>query len=70
MQLAIPISREDDPLFRQVYSGVRQAILSGAAGIGLVMFFVDAIALTLRAHWYPTYRIQQSGSCWLLEHLL
>jgi GntR family transcriptional regulator/MocR family aminotransferase len=30
MQLAIPISREGDPLFRQVYSGVRQAILSGA----------------------------------------
>jgi len=30
MQLAIPISRKGDPLFRQVYSGVRQAILSGA----------------------------------------
>jgi GntR family transcriptional regulator/MocR family aminotransferase len=30
MQLAIPISRQGDPLFRQVYSGVRQAVLSGA----------------------------------------
>lgn len=29
MQLAIPILRKGDPLFRQVYSGVRQAILSG-----------------------------------------
>jgi GntR family transcriptional regulator / MocR family aminotransferase len=34
MQLAIPISRRGEPLFRQVYSGVRQAILSGALGPG------------------------------------
>ncbi|HEX4067555.1 MAG TPA: PLP-dependent aminotransferase family protein [Acidobacteriaceae bacterium] len=30
MQLAIPISRSGEPLFRQVYRGLRQAILSGA----------------------------------------
>jgi GntR family transcriptional regulator / MocR family aminotransferase len=30
MQLAIPISRQGEHLFRQVYRGVRQAILSGA----------------------------------------
>jgi GntR family transcriptional regulator / MocR family aminotransferase len=30
MQLAIPLSRQSRPLFRQVYSGLRQAILSGA----------------------------------------
>ncbi len=30
MQLAIPISRPGEPLFRQVYRGTRQAILSGA----------------------------------------
>jgi GntR family transcriptional regulator / MocR family aminotransferase len=29
MQLAIPLSRTGEPLFRQVYSGLRQAILSG-----------------------------------------
>jgi GntR family transcriptional regulator / MocR family aminotransferase len=30
MQLVIPLSRRGEPLFRQVYSGLRQAILSGA----------------------------------------
>ena len=30
MQLAIPLARGGDPLFRQVYRGLRQAILSGA----------------------------------------
>jgi GntR family transcriptional regulator/MocR family aminotransferase len=30
MQLAIPLSRRGEPLFRQVYRGLRQAILSGA----------------------------------------
>jgi GntR family transcriptional regulator/MocR family aminotransferase len=30
MQLAIPLSRTGEPLFRQVYRGLRQAILSGA----------------------------------------
>lgn len=30
MQLAIPLSRAGEPLFRQVYRGLRQAILSGA----------------------------------------
>ena len=30
MQLAIPISKRDGPLFRQVYGGIRQAILAGA----------------------------------------
>lgn len=34
MQLAIPISRRGGPLFRQVYSGVRQAILGGVIGPG------------------------------------
>ncbi|HZZ38826.1 MAG TPA: PLP-dependent aminotransferase family protein [Acidobacteriaceae bacterium] len=29
MQLAIPLSRRGEPLFRQVYTGLRQAILSG-----------------------------------------
>jgi GntR family transcriptional regulator / MocR family aminotransferase len=28
MQLAIPLSRDGDPLFRQVYAGLREAILS------------------------------------------
>jgi GntR family transcriptional regulator / MocR family aminotransferase len=30
MQLLIPLSRKGEPLFRQVYQGLRQAILSGA----------------------------------------
>ena len=30
MQLVIPLSRKGEPLFRQVYQGLRQAILSGA----------------------------------------
>jgi GntR family transcriptional regulator / MocR family aminotransferase len=30
MQFAIPLSRDGEPLFRQVYKGLRQAILSGA----------------------------------------
>jgi GntR family transcriptional regulator/MocR family aminotransferase len=30
MQLAIPLSRTGEPLFRQVYRGLRQAMLSGA----------------------------------------
>jgi GntR family transcriptional regulator/MocR family aminotransferase len=34
MQLAIPLSRGGEPLFRQVYSGIRQAILSGAISPG------------------------------------
>jgi GntR family transcriptional regulator / MocR family aminotransferase len=34
MQFAIPLSREREPLFRQVYKGLRQAILSGALGAG------------------------------------
>ncbi|MBV9404593.1 MAG: GntR family transcriptional regulator, partial [Acidobacteriaceae bacterium] len=29
MQLAIPLSKEGEPLFRQVYRELRQAILSG-----------------------------------------
>src|SRR5580658_8142610 len=29
MQLVIPLSRRGEPLFRQVYAGLRQAILSG-----------------------------------------
>ena len=32
MQLTIPLSKETTPLFRQVYAGLRQAILSGAFG--------------------------------------
>lgn len=34
MQLAIPLSRKGEPLFRQVYLGLRQAILSGAFAAG------------------------------------
>lgn len=34
MQLAIPLSRGSEPLFRQVYRGMRQAILGGALGAG------------------------------------
>ncbi|HTV14840.1 MAG TPA: PLP-dependent aminotransferase family protein [Acidobacteriaceae bacterium] len=34
MQVAIPLSREGEPLFRQVYKGLRQAILSGALRAG------------------------------------
>jgi GntR family transcriptional regulator / MocR family aminotransferase len=30
MQLVIPLSRKGEPLFRQVYHGLRQAVLSGA----------------------------------------
>src|SRR5580700_9032828 len=30
MQLVIPLSQKGEPLFRQVYHGLRQAILSGA----------------------------------------
>lgn len=34
MQLTIPLSRGRGPLFRQVYLGIRQAILGGAVGAG------------------------------------
>ena len=34
MQLAIPLSRGKEPLFRQVYRGMRQAILTGALNAG------------------------------------
>jgi GntR family transcriptional regulator/MocR family aminotransferase len=34
MQLAIPLSKKDKPLFRQVYLGLRQAILSGVFPAG------------------------------------
>ncbi|MGC2620810.1 MAG: winged helix-turn-helix domain-containing protein, partial [Acidobacteriaceae bacterium] len=34
MQLAIPLSRAGEPLFRQVYRGLRQAMLSGALRAG------------------------------------
>jgi GntR family transcriptional regulator/MocR family aminotransferase len=34
MQLAIPLSRKGEPLFRQVYAGLRQAMLSGAPRAG------------------------------------
>lgn len=34
MQLAIPLSRDGEPLFRQVYRGIRHAIVSGAMGAG------------------------------------
>jgi GntR family transcriptional regulator / MocR family aminotransferase len=34
MQLAIPLSRNGEPLFRQVYGGVRQAVLSGTLRAG------------------------------------
>jgi hypothetical protein len=34
MQLVIPLSRDGEPLFRQVYRGMRQAILSGGVRPG------------------------------------
>jgi GntR family transcriptional regulator / MocR family aminotransferase len=34
MQLAIPLSKNGEPLFRQVYLGLREAILTGAFGNG------------------------------------
>ena len=34
MQFAIPLSRGGEPLFRQVYRGIRQAILSGSISPG------------------------------------
>src|SRR5580698_8771574 len=34
MELAIPLSKGGEPLFRQVYSGLRQAILSGVLPAG------------------------------------
>ena len=34
MELAIPLSKHGEPLFRQVYTGLRQAILSGALKAG------------------------------------
>lgn len=34
MQIVIPLSRRGEPLFRQVYQGLRQAILSGAFRAG------------------------------------
>jgi GntR family transcriptional regulator / MocR family aminotransferase len=34
MQLAIPLLRGGEPLFRQVYSGIRQAVLTGAVSPG------------------------------------
>jgi GntR family transcriptional regulator/MocR family aminotransferase len=34
MQLAIPLSRNGEPLYRQIYRGLRQAILSGALATG------------------------------------
>src|SRR5271155_792322 len=34
MELAIPLSKSGEPLFRQVYSGLRQAILSQALPAG------------------------------------
>src|SRR5258708_19698898 len=34
MEFAIPLSSDSEPLFRQVYLGLRQAILSGAFSAG------------------------------------
>ena len=34
MQFVIPLSRHGEPLFRQVYQGLRQAILSGTFRAG------------------------------------
>lgn len=34
MELAIPLSRDGEPLYRQVYAGLREAILSGAFRAG------------------------------------
>ena len=34
MQWVIPLTRDGEPLYRQVYRGMRQAILGGAAGAG------------------------------------
>jgi len=34
MELWIPLSKKNEPLFRQVYKGLREAILSGAFPTG------------------------------------
>src|ERR1700679_4207233 len=34
MELAIPLSKHGEPLFRQVYLGLRQAILAGSFSAG------------------------------------
>jgi GntR family transcriptional regulator/MocR family aminotransferase len=34
MALSIPLSKKNEPLFRQVYKGLRKAILSGAFPAG------------------------------------
>lgn len=34
MQIVIPLAKNGDPLFRQIYAGMRKAILSGAFGAG------------------------------------
>src|ERR1700677_1232476 len=34
MELSIPLSKKNEPLFRQVYKGLRKAILSGAFPAG------------------------------------
>jgi GntR family transcriptional regulator/MocR family aminotransferase len=34
MELAIPLSENGEPLFRQVYAGLRKAILSGSLPAG------------------------------------
>jgi DNA-binding GntR family transcriptional regulator len=34
MELSIPLSKKNEPLFRQVYKALRKAILSGAFPVG------------------------------------
>jgi len=34
MEFSIPLSKQNEPLFRQVYKGLRKAILSGAFPTG------------------------------------
>ena len=34
MELVIPLSKSGEPFFRQIYKGLRQAILSGAVPSG------------------------------------
>jgi GntR family transcriptional regulator/MocR family aminotransferase len=48
MQLAIPLSRHSGPLFRQVYFGLRQAILSGALPAGAKLPSTRDLAEQLR----------------------
>ena len=56
MQSAIPLSRGGEPLFRQVYGGIRQAILSGA--------FAPGSGCHRRAIWPSNSGFPEPWCCW------